>query len=40
MERGDLLKDNGKIFTETGKYINVEYLILNYRNMQVEILKL
>ncbi|CAD8117338.1 unnamed protein product [Paramecium sonneborni] len=22
MERGDLLKDNGKIFTETGKYIN------------------
>lgn len=37
MERGDLLKDNGKIFTETGKHINVEYLILNYRNMQVEI---
>lgn len=23
MERGELLKDNGKIFTETGKHINV-----------------
>lgn len=30
MERGDLLKDNGKIFTETGKYINVKQWVLFY----------
>lgn len=28
MERGDLLKDNGKIFTDSGKYINVRNIFL------------
>lgn len=39
MERGDLLKDNGKIFTETGKHINVLNYFTKFRNMLAEILK-
>ena len=31
MERGDLLKENGKIFTETGKHINVKNLYIIYQ---------
>jgi len=36
MERGDLLKDNGKIFTDSGKYINVGNIFYIFRIMQVE----
>lgn len=39
MERGDLLKDNGKIFTETGKYINVNTCSNFFRNTLAEISK-
>lgn len=37
MERGDLLKDNGKIFTETGKYINVLNIIYSKDNASRDI---
>lgn len=39
MERGDLLKDNGKIFIDTGKAINVLHYKL-CRTMPAEISKL